>query len=204
MKPMLVIFARTPRLGAVKRRLAAGIGRMAALRFHRLTLAGTLRRLARDRRWRTVLCVTSGAYRWPRGVPRIGQAGGDLGERMARAIAAMPPGPVVLVGSDIPDIAPAHIARALRALAARDAVFGPAGDGGYWLVGVRDRTLLRGLFRGVRWSTDQALADTIANLPQDRRYALADTLSDVDDAAAFARWRDRRRQGGNRSGIIRR
>jgi rSAM/selenodomain-associated transferase 1 len=193
-KPTLVIFARTPRLGAVKRRLAVGIGRLAALRFHRLTLEGTLRRLARDPRWHTVLCVTSGAYRWPRGVSRIGQVAGDLGARMAHAIAAMPPGPVVLVGSDIPDIEAAHIVHALRALAARDAVFGPAGDGGYWLVGVRDRALLRGLFRGVRWSTDHALADTIANLPPGRAYGLADALSDVDDAAAFARWRDGRRR----------
>ena len=191
MKPTLILFARTPRLGAVKRRLAAGIGRMAALRFHRLTLEETLRRLARDARWRSVLCVTAGTYRWPRGITRIAQDRGGLGERMARAIAAMPPGPVVLVGSDIPGIAPAHIARALHALAAGDTVFGPAGDGGYWLVGVRDRALLRGLFRGVRWSTDHALADTIANLPPGRRHALVDELSDVDDEAAWRRWRER-------------
>jgi len=181
----VIVFARTPRRGAVKRRLAAAIGDAAALRFHRLTLETLVRRLARDARWRTVLAVTRGPYRWPRVVPRIRQDAGDLGARMARAIAAMPPGPVLLVGSDIPDIQPAHIARAFRALAAGDAVFGPARDGGYWLVGVRKRPLLRRLFRGVRWSTAHALADTVANLPSGRRHALVDVLSDVDDDAAW-------------------
>jgi len=181
----LIVFARTPARGAVKRRLAAAIGDAAALRFHRLTLEALTRRLARDRRWRTVLAVTSGPYRWPRFLPRIRQGGGDLGARMARAIDAMPQGPVLLVGSDIPDIRAAHIARAFRALAAGDAVFGPARDGGYWLVGVRKRPLLRRLFLGVRWSTTHALADTVANLPAGSRHALVDVLSDVDDDAAW-------------------
>ena len=145
-------------------------------------------------RWRTVLCVTGGAWRWPRGLPILAQGKGDLGARMARAIAAIPQGPVVLVGSDIPGIRPPHIARAFRALASGGVVFGPSEDGGYWLIGIRDRALLRGLFRGVRWSTKHALADTIANLPPGRDYALADTLSDVDDAAAWRRWREGRRR----------
>lgn len=189
----VVVFARTPRRGAVKRRLAAKAGAAAALRFHRLTLEALVRRFVRDCRWRTVLAVTSGSYRWPRFVPRIRQQGADIGARMAHAIAAMPPGPVLLVGSDIPGIRPAHIARAFRALAVGDVVFGPASDGGYWLVGVRKRVLLRSLFRGVRWSTEYALADTVANLPPGRAHALADTLSDVDDAAALRRLRLSRR-----------
>ncbi|WP_425283593.1 DUF2064 domain-containing protein [Methyloceanibacter stevinii] len=49
----------------------------------------------------------------------------------------MPPGPVVLVGSDIPRISRAHIAEAFRLLGNADAVFGPAQDGGYWLVGFK-------------------------------------------------------------------
>ena len=190
MSRTLVIFARAPRLGRVKRRLAAEIGDMAALRFCRLTTESTIRTLARDPRWRTVLAVTRGAFRWPRGVRRIPQAGPDLGARMANAMRSVPGGPVVLVGSDIPCIAPRHVARAFRELAGHDAVFGPAADGGYWLVGVRDRALLRGLFRAVRWSTAHALADTVANLPPGRTYALVDVLQDVDDAAAWRRWWD--------------
>ncbi len=187
MKRRLIVLARAPRLGRVKRRLAAGIGPLAALRFYRRSLGSLIRRVARDGRWDCVLAVTPEPARWPRGVPRIAQRGRGLGERMANAIRDMPPGPVVLIGSDIPGISPRHIARAFRALGRHDAVFGPARDGGYWLVGLRDRALLDGLFRDVRWSSEHALADTLANLPAGRGHALVDMLEDVDDADSYRR-----------------
>lgn len=193
MKPTLIIFARAPRLGGVKRRLAAGIGRRAALNFHRTNTESLIRRLGHDRRWRTILAVTPDSWRWPDDILRTIQRGPDLGARMANAMAAAPPGPVILVGSDIPGIKPDTIAKAFRILAAADAVIGPASDGGYWLVGVRDRELLRRLFHDVRWSTEHALSDTIANLPAGRCHALSDMLEDVDDAAAWRRWRANRR-----------
>jgi rSAM/selenodomain-associated transferase 1 len=185
----LILFARAPRLGGVKRRLAAGIGRRAALRFHRVNTDSLIRRLGRDGRWRTVLTVTPESWRWPAHPPRMTQRGDDLGARMAHALAAAPSGPAILVGGDIPGITPGHIARAFHALGAADAVFGPARDGGYWLVGVCDKGLLRGLFRNVRWSSEYALADTIANLPAGRRHALVDMLEDVDDAESWRRFR---------------
>ncbi len=191
MKGTLIVFARAPRLGGVKRRLAAGIGRRAALRFHRINTESLIRRLGRDRRWRTMLAVTPEAWRWPTHPPRMTQQGHDLGARMANALDAVPPGPAILVGSDIPGITADNIARAFRALGAADVVFGPARDGGYWLIGVRDRGLLRGLFRNVRWSSEYALADTIANLPAGRRHALVDMLEDMDDVESWKRWRGR-------------
>lgn len=191
MRGTLIVFARVPRLGGVKRRLAAGIGRRAALRFHRINTESLIRRLGRDPRWRTMLAVTPEAWRWPKHPPRMDQRGSDLGARMANALWASPPGPAILVGSDIPGITADSIASAFKALGAADAVFGPARDGGYWLVGVRDRGLLRGLFRNVRWSSEQALTDTIANLPPGRRHVLVDMLEDVDDAESWRRWRDR-------------
>ncbi|MCK4866860.1 MAG: TIGR04282 family arsenosugar biosynthesis glycosyltransferase [Alphaproteobacteria bacterium] len=190
MKGTLIVFTRAPRLGGVKRRLAAGIGRRAALRFHRINTDSLIRRLGRDPRWRSMLAVTPEAWRWPAQLPRLTQRGHDLGARMANALLAAPPGPVILVGGDIPGITADIIARAFKALDAADAVFGPARDGGYWLVGVRDRGLPRGMFRDVRWSTEHALADTIANLPAGRRHALVDMLEDVDDAESWRRWRE--------------
>jgi len=126
----------------------------------------------------------------PRGGRRGGQGGGDLGRRMARVFQTLPPGPAVIIGSDIPAIRPAHIAAAFRALGQHQAVFGPATDGGYWLVGLRRRPRLpRRLFERVRWSSAHALADTRAGLPKDMSVALLETLEDVDDAGAYARWR---------------
>ena len=190
MRHTLILFARAPRLGGVKRRLATGIGHRAALRFHRINTESLIRRLGRDRRWRTVLAVTPEAWRWPAHLPRTTQRGHNLGERMANAFDSAPPGPVLLVGSDIPGITADGIARAFHALQSVDAVFGPARDGGYWLVGIRNRGLLRRLFRNVRWSSEHALADTVSNLPVGRRHVLVDMMEDVDDTESWQRWRD--------------
>jgi rSAM/selenodomain-associated transferase 1 len=188
----LIVFARAPALGAGKRRLARDIGDLAALQFERLMLARLLRRLGRDRRWRLRLAVTPDRARfrrrlWPRGVPTAGQGGGDLGERMRHALAACPPGPAVLVGTDIPALAAPHIADAFRLLGNHDLVFGPAADGGFWLVGARRSPRLPPLFGKVRWSSRYALEDALADLPPRISVGFAATLPDVDDGISFRR-----------------
>jgi rSAM/selenodomain-associated transferase 1 len=189
----LVVFVKAPRRGQVKSRLAAGIGAGAASRFYRLTSALVLRRLSRDRRWRTSLAVTPSrdlrAAFWATTLARLDQGSGDLGQRMARAFAALPPGPAVIVGSDIPELHARQVAAAFRALGRHDAVLGPASDGGYWLVGLkRSRPLPRGLFGAVRWSSAHALADTGASLPRNWRVALLEPLDDIDNAEDYRRW----------------
>jgi rSAM/selenodomain-associated transferase 1 len=186
MKRHLVIFARAPQFGRVKRRLAGGIGAVAAMRFYRQTLDRQIRTLSRDRRWTVWLFLTPDPARYRANVR--GQGRGDLGQRMKRPFARLPPGPVVLVGSDIPAMRPSHIARAFALLGGHDLVFGPATDGGFWLIGARrSRPLPRSLFSGVRWSTAHALADTLATIPAGYTTGIADTLDDVDDAEALAR-----------------
>jgi hypothetical protein len=94
-------------------------------------------------------------------------------------------------------VRPHHVAAAFRALGRVPLVFGPAADGGYWLVGARRRPAPpRGLFDGVCWSTCHALADTLANAGG-RRAVLLETLEDVDDAEAYRR-RSRPPAGGAR------
>lgn len=191
----LIIFAKAPVLGRVKRRLAAEVGDVEALRFYRANLARLIRRLGGDRRWtaRMVLSPDSAATN---GFPGMAvgavsaQGSGDIGTRMGRAIAACPPGPAVLIGADIPGVTPAHIARAFAALQGHDLVFGPAADGGFWLVGASATGRRRLVFaKDIRWSSAHALADTRAGLPAGTRVALADRLEDIDDAAAYRRWR---------------
>ena len=187
MKDTAIVFARAPRLGSVKRRLARGIGDRAALRFHQATLGRLLRALARDRRFRTVLAVTGGCVRWPGRLPRIAQGGGDIGQRMGRACAAFPRGRVAIVGSDIPDAAPRDLAAAFAALGRAQAVFGPALDGGYWLVAMGPRRPARP-FAGVRWSGPHALADTRRNFAG-RPTSLLRELRDIDTLEDFQAWR---------------
>jgi rSAM/selenodomain-associated transferase 1 len=194
----LIVFTRPARLGAVKTRLAAEIGAGEAWRFHRDTVRALLARLARDVRWRTWLAIPPEALgapdrSWPRRLPRIDQGRGDIGRRMARAFDRLPAGPAVLIGSDIPAVRPPHIAAAFDALGRAEAVFGPAADGGFWLVGFARRGRRLDPFTGVRWSSAHALADTLARLPRDARVALVETLEDVDDGAGYAGWLKRER-----------
>jgi glycosyltransferase A (GT-A) superfamily protein (DUF2064 family) len=129
---------------------------------------------------------------WPdrKRIALLPQGRGDLGRRMQRLFARLPPGPAIIVGSDIPAIRPAHIAQAFRLLGAADAVFGQAPDGGYWLMGLKRTPKALRPFAGVRWSSSHALADTLANLGG-RRVAFAATLSDVDTKTDLSRERDR-------------
>lgn len=186
MKDTAIVFARAPRLGAVKRRLAGGIGDRAALRFHRGTLFRLLRRLAAERRFRTVVAVTPDAakLRLPARLGRIDQGRGDLGSRMARVFRRFPSGRAAVIGCDIPAAGPEDIVAAFRALGRADAAFGPAEDGGYWLIGLGPRRPARP-FDGVRWSSRDALADTLANFGN-RRIAMLHVLSDVDTASVWS------------------
>ncbi len=186
MTDTVYVFARAPRLGTVKRRLAAGIGAMAALRFYRATLAAALRRLAADRRFRTVVAVTPdrAGGPWRLGLPVVPQRGGDLGARMDRVARRHRGGRVAIVGADIPGLRASDVAAAFRRLRAVHACFGPAEDGGYWLVALGARRPSRP-FANVRWSSPHALADTLANFAG-RSVALLRRLRDVDTASDLA------------------
>ncbi len=177
---------KEPRPGRVKTRLGRDIGMVAAAWWFRHQTRRLLRRLE-DPRWETVLAVAPdreglSSRIWPAHLRRIPQGAGDLGDRMARALRGAPPGPAMVIGADIPGITRPHIARAFAALGGHDAVIGPAPDGGYWLIGLkRTAAMPAGLFHGVRWSSAQAMADTLASAPG-LRWAVVETLHDVDTA----------------------
>jgi rSAM/selenodomain-associated transferase 1 len=196
MKPRhhLVVMVRVPQMGRVKRRLARDMDAVRALRFYRVCSERLLRRLSCDPRWTTRLAVTPDVIRfrprlWPKGMRRMVQGGGDLGARMDRILRVLPPGPVVIVGSDIPGIEARHVALAFRLLGSHHTVFGPTADGGYWLVGARRFPRCPDLFSSVRWSGEHALADTLTNLGADPDTAFVETLSDVDRPEDYRDWK---------------
>ena len=200
-KNHLIIFARFPKLGTGKRRLAREIGPVRALWFQRMMLHLLVRRLSKDPRWVTWIAATpDGSRPWPKGVRVIPQGEGDLGRRMARAARLRSPGSVVIIGSDIPGITANIIAHAFRELGRRDAVFGPAGDGGYWLVGLRRRPRFIDPFQNILWSTSTVLHDTLVRL-KNSDVALLDVLEDVDDLASLGRHHDWYRQFPRRIGV---
>jgi hypothetical protein len=188
----VVMMARAPVLGEVKTRLARELGAAAALAFYRDTLHALVERL-HGRAFTLVLAVTPDAAvddvaLWPPGPARLRQGGGDLGLRMRRLLArARPDRPVVVVGSDLPDMTADHVEAALAALRAGppDLLFAPARDGGFWLVGAR-RPPASQLFAGARWSGPHALADSLASVGGAARVRADLALADVDTAADLA------------------
>jgi hypothetical protein len=185
MRDTVIVFARAPRLGTVKRRLARDIGDRAALRFHVATLTALLRALKASRRFDVVLAVTPDRahVHLPVRIPHIDQGHGDLGRRMSRALGRYRR--VALMGADIPQAGASDIRTAFRRLGTADAVFGPASDGGYWLIALGPRRPAA-LFGACRWSTEHALADTLKQF-RHHRVGFIRLLSDVDTAADYRR-----------------
>lgn len=186
MKGTLIIMVKEPRPGRVKTRLGRDIGLTASAWWFRHQTRRLLRRL-RDPRWDIVLAVSPDregmqSRVWPQELRRRPQGRGDLGARMARMLWQVSQGPACLIGADIPAISRKEIAQGFAALGNHDAVFGPAPDGGFWLIGLKHpRRQPPHFFKNVRWSSEYALADSIATLP-DHRIARIATLRDVDTA----------------------
>ena len=186
MRGILIIMLKAPRAGAVKTRLAAGVGAGRAAALFRIMTAHTIREAEKSGAT-VVLAVDPPSAMsgwnslWPPHLPRVAQGRGDLGQRMTRVMNHAPPGPVVLIGADAPGLRARHIREAFSKLRGADAVFGPADDGGYWLIGLARRRAAPDLFRGVRWSTEHALAETVASLPGDFRIGLLGAMTDIDD-----------------------
>jgi rSAM/selenodomain-associated transferase 1 len=183
MRDTVVVFARAPRLGTVKRRLARDIGDRPALRFHVATLTALLRDLKACKRFDVVLAVSPdrAQFRLPLRVRRMNQGHGDLGRRMSTALGRYRR--VALMGCDIPEAGAADAREAFRGLGTADAVFGPATDGGYWLIALGPRRPAD-LFGASRWSTQHALADTLKQF-RHHRIGFIRRLSDVDTAADY-------------------
>ncbi|MAT64818.1 MAG: flagellar biosynthesis protein FlgB [Gammaproteobacteria bacterium] len=185
----LLLFARTPVRGRVKRRLAAEVGGQAAFDIH-CAMTAYLARMA-DKAALMPACL----YAWPdvdspwlqdlaarHSLQLLAQQGADLGERMFNALAEQLRGSdfAILTGSDCPGIDPAYVENAAARLQAGVPwVFGPAEDGGYVLVGTRLATLEP--FQAIDWGTAAVMEQTRERC---RAAGLAweelDTLYDID------------------------
>lgn len=208
----LVVLLRWPAPLRCKRRLAVGVGPVRAaaiqarLAMHVLQVAAEVcRRLSGSPglgRIESVLAVSGlgprAADRWGRacGLSRtVLQGEGGLGVRLMRQVRRarrQGASAVVLIGGDLPELAGADLAEAFRLLRHHPVVLGPAGDGGYWLIGLRDASpqLFAGAASAIAWGSARVLQQTVeacatcgltpAWLPQ---------RCDLDRPADLARWR---------------
>lgn len=191
----LIVFARAPIYGGVKQRLAKDIGKQAALDFYRNNLAALLARLNTVSWTLTVATASDDAqnHKAFSGLNTIAQPEGDLGHRMVTALNTFPESHRLIIGSDIPAITSSHIHEAFLSMENHDIVFGPATDGGFWLVGLRGGFVLNKtenlrFMQNVRWSTQHALEDTLLSLPPGCRVANVQTLEDIDNIASYHRY----------------
>lgn len=172
----------------MKTRLAAAIGAEAALAVYRRlaehTVAEALGAGAAVRAHVTPDGAAEQAAGWlGEGPLYLPQGEGDLGARMERAFAeafAAGHGPVAIVGSDLPGLSADLLRRALALLEHHDAVVGPAEDGGYYLLALREPC--PALFREVPWSTERVLSVTLERLREAGLGAVTlEELRDVDE-----------------------
>ncbi len=184
---VLALFAKQPRAGQVKTRLAAQLSAQAAVRIAEALLLDSVERLAGIDACRVLLFAPSDAHNYFSAINNgrfltMPQEPGDLGQRMLACFEqclGWGARSVVIVGSDSPTLPLQFIEQAFAALEEADLVLGPATDGGYYLIGCR-RVLPR-LFDGVAWGTSRVLTETISRFgAEDGRLALLPPWYDID------------------------
>ncbi|UOQ68090.1 TIGR04282 family arsenosugar biosynthesis glycosyltransferase [Hymenobacter volaticus] len=192
----LLVFARYPELGRVKTRLAAGIGDEAALAVYQELLHHTFVVTADVAAHKTLWLA--GPSTAPVALPetwnsyeQLYQFPGDLGQKMQAAFAhafAVGATAALVIGTDCPGITTQLLTDAYALLETHDVVIGPAEDGGYYLLGMKE--LYTDLFVNKSWSTDAVLLHTLADADRlGLQVAQLPTLRDVDDVDDLKAWR---------------
>lgn len=169
----IALMAKAPVPGQAKTRLAPALGAAGAAALAERLLAHALQQALQAAPGAVTLWVAPDADHpaferaAQQGVALAVQGPGDLGARMAQVFEAawrQADGPVLLMGTDAPALDAARLHAAAAALQQHAAVFVPAHDGGYALVGLHSAAaapaLLASLFAGMTWSTPQVMART--------------------------------------------
>ena len=173
-KRCVILFVKLPEKGRVKSRLALHAGEDVAVRLYENMVLDAIDMLKRGR-FLFRICYTPPDKRdqmmeWlGRKYDYLPQTGDRLGDRMEAAFAGVFSGDIedaLLIGSDIPGLTAEVIGEAFTALLTKDAVIGPADDGGYYLIGFRKKTFTPRVFHDMVWSTSTVFRETQDRLRQ--------------------------------------
>lgn len=190
----LLIFIKNPLSGKVKTRLAATIGEEKALRIYlqllQITRNTTLQAdCARYLFYSDFIDTTDD---WlPEDFHKALQHGDDLGQRMYEAFRSLLEHytKAIIIGSDCPELGEEILNLAFNKLDESDIVLGPAVDGGYYLLGMKELT--PELFEGIAWSTPEVMNQTLKKIKSiDKTVAFCPTLRDLDDEADWEMLKD--------------
>ena len=182
-KKALIIFTRNPELGKVKTRLAKSVGDESALEIYKFLLKHTVA-ITKNLNVDKYVFYSENIHRddiWDSEIFRKKlQTGTDLGEKMQNAFSElfeMGYEKVIIVGSDIFELGQSDIENAFEVLQTTETVIGPATDGGYYLLGMKE--LNATIFQNKNWGTATVLEETLADLGQ-KKYVLLEERNDVD------------------------
>ena len=200
-KELIIVFVKNIKLGKVKTRLAKTIGNQAAFEVYselvKITEEATKKTESDKRIYFSDTIIET---KWGTHFKAV-QEGSDLGERMKNAFKkGFEDGyeRIVLIGSDLPEISSTHIEQGLQNLKNNEVTFGPAIDGGYYLVGMSKMHAY--VFDNKPWSQPNLLKLTLSELEQKNiSYALLEPLNDIDtfedlEASTFYKTNQKLRQ----------
>ena len=186
-KNLLIIFVKNAKLGKVKTRLAKTIGDEKALKIYNQLIGITQKateQLTVDKR--VYFSEEKTGQKWMK-TSKYVQKGVGLGEKMQKAFKkAFKDGfeKIILIGSDLPEISAEIIQEGFDSLDKNEVVFGPAEDGGYYLVGMKKSHTF--IFENNPWSNPKLLETTLKELgKQDVCFSLLKTLNDIDTFEDF-------------------
>lgn len=186
----VIVFAKAPVAGFAKTRLIPALGAQRAAQLATRMLQETVKQAVAAVSANAVELCCAGDMTHPvilelqqrYGITLTGQGEGDLGERMARAFdrALAEYAHVILIGTDAPALTATILQQADTALQTHQAVFAPASDGGYTLVGLSEE--LPTIFQHIQWSTSAVMQQTRERLQAaGASYIELPTMHDVDE-----------------------
>src|SRR5262249_22187325 len=186
----VAIFSKTPRIGKVKTRMRPVLGEPQCLELHLALLRDTLALVQNIPAQAFLYLSDAGDLPFASPFPIRFQKGANLGQRMENAFAELlaEHQTVVMIGIDSPIMPASTVERGFELLHTNDLVFGPAEDGGYYLIGMN--TVVPEAFRNIDWGTSAVLQQS-QKAVSGRSYALLDRCYDVDVPADLDHlWQD--------------
>jgi len=197
-KQSLIIFARFPRQGEVKTRLAIGVGQVRAAEIyaefseHAFVMGENLRKASVEvYLFYDPLASSNEIRSWiKRPFHIVPQNGVTLGDRMKDAFERTfraGADASVIIGTDVPELDQATVDEAFERLKNHEVVIGPSTDGGYYLLGMRSPA--KNLFNGIAWSTQSVFERTVERLRESElSFSLLKTLTDIDTPEDYVKY----------------
>lgn len=179
----IIVFEKNPKLGKVKTRLAETIGAEKALEIYRYLLGLTHSVVDLTPYHKIIYFSEFIPDGTSKGNYSFGlQKKGDLGNKMSYSfLESFEKGfeKIIIIGTDCPEISPELLHQAFDILDEKDAVIGPASDGGYYLLGMK--SYHPELFKNMIWSTSSVYNETTEKFKEsDLSYGVLEVLNDID------------------------